>query len=282
MQPTVERVIFQFSDRCNMKCPYCYCRFVGLPVEASLCRAIVERCRNLGTQVLTFTGGDPFVYRSFRELVTYSASLGFEVQVDTNGLAMRAADYGILNEAVSLLSLPVDGSTPAANAEMRGMIHHLEVVLRHLEGLMGERVRTKINTTVAQPNISNITAIGDLLAKYRIETWSLFQFWPLHDAADHCERFEISSEDYHRVIAVTRDIGYPFRIESGTIDDRVGNHFFVTHQGEVYTHDPADTTAYLVLGSIFDDSTIDTWQTTTGSSVHPEARARYRSLRAAP
>jgi MoaA/NifB/PqqE/SkfB family radical SAM enzyme len=218
------------------------------------------------------------MYEHFRDLLKYSAGLGFEVQVDTNGLALRPNDYDLLDSHVSLISLPIDGPNSVSHDLMRGKSQQFERALYHLENLRKSRVRIKVNTVVSALNRKQIPALGALLATYRIDHWSLFQFWPLHSARAHSDHYAISDEEYHALVQELGRKPNGLHIETGTIKERQGYHCFVTHRGAVYTHHPHRHSEYRWLGSIFDDASIDAWKRIAISSIHPGARYRYIQL----
>lgn len=275
----IERVVFQYSERCNMHCPYCYCPFLNKPVDPDLCLSIVERCVNLGAKVITFAGGDPFMYDSFRELLQYSSKLGVEIHVDTNGISMKEADYSLIADYVSLLALPLDGPNDSIQTTMRKMSGHFDVVLKHMSKLGDLPCSLKVNTVAALPNLSSLGQLAELLKSYSIRIWSLFQFWPLGLGVKNQTIFQISDNEYNQVVEKLYEMNLPFHLEAGTFSERNGYHFYVTHTGMVYTNNLADPSSYDELGLIFDDQVVEEWKMRSYSSIHPGSLQRYKSIK---
>jgi MoaA/NifB/PqqE/SkfB family radical SAM enzyme len=275
----IERVCFNFQDKCNMNCPYCYIPFTRERVELDRCIAVVKRCAELGVKVITFGGGDPFLLSGFSELLKQTANLGIEIHIDTNGTRLSNKDYNLVEETTSLIALPLDGPNGEIHAAMRESGDHFQVVLRHLEILRNRTIKVKINTVVSSLNYQSIIEIGEILKSYRINIWSLYQFWPLHNARFEKNKYNLPDAFFDNLIKEILTSKNPFRIEPGPIRERYGTYLFVSHTGSLYTHDQNSTSEYKVLGSIFDDSTIELWQQLHGHSIREQARTRYISFR---
>lgn len=278
-RPIIQRICFNFQDMCNMSCPYCYIPFTREEVDLGRCIAVIERCASLGVKVITFGGGDPFLLREFPKLLKRSADLGMEIHVDTNGIKLSADQYNTIEETASLIALPLDGPTGSVHANMRGSEDHFKIVLGHLEGLADRTIRIKINTVVSRLNYQAIAEIGEILRLYRIDAWSLYQFWPLHDSVREKGRYDISDDLFTTVIRDIASSKYPFRVEPGPIRERYGTSIFVSHTGSLYIHDRDSESRYTVLGSILDEETITLLQRLNGNSIRERARDRYISLR---
>lgn len=244
-------------------------------VNPDICLAIVERCAALGAKVITFGGGDPFMYGGFRDLLQKTADLGIRSHVDTNALGLTPSDYKLLEDTRSLLALPLDGPNSQVHLQMRKMENHFDVVIGHLDALRERSVRVKINTVVSTCNYDSILKLAELLNSYRINLWSLYQFWPLHDALANNASYQLTSIDFDSLMKLLLSRKHSFSIEQGPITERHGTYFFVSHTGLLYINHPSDLTKYLTVGSVFDDKAIADWRRLTGSSIRPRAVSRY-------
>ena len=274
----VERVIFQYSDRCNMNCPYCYCPFIGERINPKLTFSIIDRCHEIGVKIIIFGGGDPFMYESFRTLIPYTNSLGIKLQIDTNGISMNETDYQLVSDYASVISLPLDGPDEFTHAKMRNQSGHFRLILNHLEAMKNIKCNLKINTVVSSINCKSLSALATLLINYPINFWSLFQFWGLGEANKNKKIFEISDSSYITLLEDIKKRNLPFQIEGGIARKRRGYHFFVMHTGTVYIHDERDASKYRNIGSIFSDRVIDEWINLSSSSIHPVSISRYKKL----
>src|SRR5688572_4874076 len=105
------RVVFNFLERCNMQCPFCYLPFDGERSSLADWKNIVDRLHAWNVSSITFGGGDPLRYREFPELLSYAAHLESRarfIQLDTNAILLRSEHYSLLEQTVDLLGLPLD------------------------------------------------------------------------------------------------------------------------------------------------------------------------------
>lgn len=272
------RIVFQFSDACNMTCPYCYCHFTNEPIERETCFLIIDKCYDLGVKIITFGGGDPLSCSFIWELIIYAKNKNFEIHLDTNGLSLTHDKYDLISKHVTLLSLPLDGPTAKIHEVMRGSRKHFDIIIGHLSKISTYECRVKINTVVSSLNYNQLNQLGTILEKYRVAIWSLQQFWPMERGLAHAEHYKISNKDYTSAVANVSNNGFPFLIEYGSISERRQHHFFVTHSGRAYIHSPQQDDSYFELGSFFDPLTIAKWKTLAYHSFHPNALHRYKSL----
>lgn len=275
---TLLRIIFQFSDKCNMACPYCYCRFTNEPIDSKTCFQIINRCHEIGVKVITFAGGDPLSCTFIWDLIRYAKSMNIEVHVDTNGLSLDCDKYDTIAKYVSLISFPIDGPSAIIHEAMRGSRKHYDFVIEHLSKIGAYGCRVKINTVVASINYTHLPELGRLLENYGVAIWSLQQFWPMEKGKAVADRYMISDEDYAFTIKNIKNHAFSFLLEYGVVNERRYHHFFVTHSGRSYVHSPQQQDSYTELGSFFDPLTLERWKSLACSSVHPNAFHRYQCL----
>ncbi len=165
------RISFNFTNKCNLSCSFCYMPFDRKESRFELWKKIVEMAYLWKIESITFGGGDPYVYPRFPDLLRYTYdqfSGKIFIQVDTNGMRMNKSHYRLLSETNSLLGLPLDGSTEEINEMIRSNPYIHRNTLRHLESLKEHKVNTKINTLVCNHNISDITNIAKILTRYDV------------------------------------------------------------------------------------------------------------------
>lgn len=87
-------VTFIRSFGCNCACTYCDTMYAVQPeTEEDKANAfkemsvdeIVQKCKDLGTKRITFTGGEPLIQKDAVDLVGKLMLNGFEVNIETNG-----------------------------------------------------------------------------------------------------------------------------------------------------------------------------------------------------
>lgn len=244
-----------------MQCPFCYLPFDGEQSVLEDWKKIIDRLSAWNVSSITFGGGDPMRYRDFPKLLSYTAdsvaSVRF-VQLDTNAILLREEHYSLLERSVDLVGLPLDGSNRSIHGAMRRDYRHFDLVMKHLESLAG-RVPIKINTVVSAINVADLPVLMNLLSKYPIERWALYEFWPMEPAMDAAHRHKIDHAEYSRAAQAIREACDFTTVELGSIEDRRPCYFFVSQTGRAYTVDRDDANRYVELGSVFDSDVLDRW-----------------------
>lgn len=257
------RIIFNFLEKCNMNCPFCYCHFDGIRTDFRTWKSIVDHTHDWGIESITFGGGDPFLYPDFPKLLRHTSEK-FEkrifIQVDTNGLSLNREHFPVVVDTVSLLGLPLEGSMPEINQSVRKHSRHFQIVLRLLKVLRDIDINVKINTLVCQKNISDLDNIGILIAKFHVKIWSLYEFWPLGERAlNNRDDYEIGHDLFLKKAESLRKKYKGISVEIGSIDERKDAYFFVSQTGRAYAVRSDDPTQYIALGSIFDRGVLTKW-----------------------
>jgi len=108
--------------RCNLFCKHCYSSSApekkqGLPSRTLV--NILEQAVPLGYNVVSLSGGEPFLYNELEQLVTASRSLGYFNSVTTNGMLLRSQRAGRILRQLDLVAVSVDGKQEAHDL-MRG------------------------------------------------------------------------------------------------------------------------------------------------------------------
>ncbi len=272
------RAIVNFAHTCALNCKWCYVPFGGPPVRASTVFAIVDRLRTLGFETITFGGGDPFQYSFVQDLLLHAKAAGFFVHVDTHGKGLRENDatLALLDRAVDLLGLPLDGSSAAIHDQVRSTHGHFDLVRSRLRWLTPILDRTKLNTILTSQNVSDCASLADLVAQCEPGRWSLYQFWRLgvSDAvsADH----ELPTREFLEAAENAKARTPPaILVEINDRDCRRGTYPLIHHDGSVYVHAPHPQHSLLYLGNVSDASIYSRMQEACGSE-RAVAADRYR------
>jgi len=258
-----------------MNCPFCYIPFNKEKPDYQKTLQLVDKCANLGVKIITIGGGDPFNYPYIFELVKYIKKASIKVHIDSNILTLKNKDLIHLSNSIDLLGIPIDGSNELLHNSMRVSNNHFNKIIKTLDNIsLNNEIPIKINTLLSQINKHDMGNILDLISrsKANIKIWSIYQFWPLDNAINSKELYEISEELFLDICNKLPKIGLKFRIEINPFNQRYGKYLFSSPNGELYIHNPLDINNYLFIGSIFEKDWINNlekynFQTTLRQSV---------------
>jgi Fe-coproporphyrin III synthase len=98
--------------RCNLACAHCYSSSApggkdGLSVEAL--KPFLEAARAEGYDVVSLSGGEPFLYRELEALVDFAKSLDFLVNTATNAMLFGSDRAKRILEKVDVIAVSIDG-----------------------------------------------------------------------------------------------------------------------------------------------------------------------------
>lgn len=111
-QPIVAQIIP--TRRCNLSCTYCneYDR-VSDPVPLDEMRRRIDRLAELGTAIITLSGGEPLLHPGVADLIQHIRRRGAVATLITNGYLLSPALIGQLNDAgLDLLQISIDNVNP--------------------------------------------------------------------------------------------------------------------------------------------------------------------------
>jgi len=258
---STDKVIFNFTDSCNMDCPYCYIPFRKTKITKFKTIEVMKRICELNPTKITIGGGDPLMYSFLEDLVKIAYNETKNVHIDTNG-------YGYLKDKknlekilpyVSLLGLPLDGHNNTIHTNMRNDNKHFDIIIGMLNDLKHYKVNIKINTVLSKKNYTHISKLAELISSFNIFQWSIFQFWELEKGKNNKDDYLIDSELFNKTIDSLKE-EYPLLpIKASSVNDRKSDYLFVTQNGDTYTVMPNNHTEYIFIGSIFDDKVLEIW-----------------------
>ncbi|HVE86320.1 MAG TPA: radical SAM protein [Myxococcales bacterium] len=149
------------TERCQLRCGHCYMgdRLErGLNLDYQKAVGIMDYCRRLGGEYITFLGGEPTLHRDLPRMVDHALAAGYtQVMINSNGLLERTIDQ-IAPEKLHYISFSLDGATAATHDAIRGAGTYDKTVPCIRETVQaGYAVR--LLTTISQVNIKEAEAI---------------------------------------------------------------------------------------------------------------------------
>jgi len=221
----------------------------------------VRRLAALGVRVVTFGGGDPFAFSHVGDLLFLARQLGLFVHVDTNGIGLwkDPSKESLVETAIDLLGLPLDGHAAELHDAMRGTPGHFGVVTTCLARLARFKRKLKINTLVSSRNLYMVPEIARVVASLEPARWSLYQFWPLGGRAASALADSITNDQFLEAAArlggQTDLMGTA--VEAVPAGERRLAYPLVAHDGSVYVHAAAPASGFAPIGSVFDDAAVE-------------------------
>ncbi len=98
-------IIFYPTNKCNLKCPFCYLkkRNPNLEMDFSKAKKTIDLFKKLGTKAVSISGGgEPLLYPKINELINYFYSKNIKIGLITNGLLLDRLKKSTLKKLIWL------------------------------------------------------------------------------------------------------------------------------------------------------------------------------------
>lgn len=178
-----DSVRLELTGRCDMQCLYCHAgdKNTACKIRDELSHdrwlEIIEECKSLGVKSFILTGGEPFLYTRWPELVRACGN-DARVVISTNGKHFSVANLDMLAgfPQVKEFRTSIDGM--ATNDIIRQGSSYLDSLenIRQLKQRFPDR-KVMIQTVIYQQNLSEIPLLYQALKDIGIHCWRISQLW---------------------------------------------------------------------------------------------------------
>ena len=195
-------IAWESTRACNFACVHCRAQAQRLPdpnqlttQEAlNLMDQIAEFCR----PVLIISGGDPLQRNDIFEIASYASSRGIRVVMSPSGSDITLdIIQKMKTSGVKMISISLDGSSPEIHDKFRRVQGAFELAMKNMSLARQGHLAFRVNTTVTQHNISDLSGILKLAAEVGAKEWDVFMLVPTGRGKVD---MEISPSQYERTL----------------------------------------------------------------------------------
>ena len=184
-------ICWNITSKCNQKCKFCYrkhCKDNTLRQN----KKIFDNLSQIKIDKITFSGGEPLMYKDLFELVDYirNKNPNIVLSITTNG---KKIDDNILNNIINKfdwITFSLDSLNDSTNEEMGRGKEHSEKIIQLLKKC-NNKIKIKINTVASKLNINDLEDIYETISMYNISRWKILVFWSLRDAKLNEDMFKL-------------------------------------------------------------------------------------------
>lgn len=124
----------RLTERCNKSCAHCFAGInnnsIDLPLSYWI--GIIQKAKEMGTENITLTGGEPFVYTYFDELLDEVIKMNVIFSIETNGILLGKYCKKLL-KASKLKKISVSPDLSYSESEVKSLFE--KVISMKLKGL---------------------------------------------------------------------------------------------------------------------------------------------------
>lgn len=168
------------TERCNHVCNYCFksCEeTVDKQLSFEVVKDIIDQAAEMGVQEITFSGGEPTLYKSLPELISYAVQKGIYVKISTNGTMLDQAYIEKLkNAGAEYIHLSLPAITEHVYDEITGNGKNLLKVKQAITLLKEAGFYIRIKMVLIPQNIPEIESLLDYCMEQRVDFVHLAPF----------------------------------------------------------------------------------------------------------
>lgn len=166
--------MFELTERCNLKCRFCYVCNRGLSNEKSSERTtgewlgLIKEAADVGMLGCAFTGGDPFMRDDFEEIYCKSYDMGLRISIFTNGILIGNKQTAYLAKRVpDIVSISVYGASEDSYEQICGNGSNYFQMRLSLDRLHEAGIPFEIKVLAINPLLGEFEAIGHMAQTYQ-------------------------------------------------------------------------------------------------------------------
>lgn len=174
-------VVWNITNRCNLKCLHCYAKtgFKARELSTEDCKRIILELAEFKVPLILFSGGEPLMREDIFELAEFAKKKGLKVVLSTNGTLIDediAEDLKIFD----YVGISLDGIK--THDKFRGMEGAFEASMNALK-ISNEVVMTGIRFTLTKYNFLELPELINLARENEIPRFCLYHLVPSGNAS---------------------------------------------------------------------------------------------------
>ncbi|NTV28655.1 MAG: radical SAM protein [Candidatus Omnitrophica bacterium] len=189
-------VRWQLTNRCVCQCQYCNIwKTPESELSLAQIKAILDEMAALGTQTISFSGGEPMLRQDIGRILDETVRRGISTEMNSTGagIAERMSEL----KSLHYLKISLDGPEEIHNA-VRGP-HAFKIAMKAAEAAAKAGLKFSFATTLTKFNIQEIDFILDIAKRFN--TMAAFQpLKKLYRGVKDVSGLEPDPEEYRRVI----------------------------------------------------------------------------------
>ena len=152
--------------RCNLRCEHCYSSsgpWVREELPSQVVEQVLSDSARMGYEVLSVSGGEPFLCRGLNNILRHACALGMRTAVTTNGYFLDPSHLEPLSGYLDMLAISLDGP-PEIHNRMRGSPQAFDHLCAGLEYLRSSGVPFGFIHTITRESWRHLSWVAEFAA----------------------------------------------------------------------------------------------------------------------
>ena len=165
-------VFLKITSKCMLNCNFCSQGIAGnCEMDINKAKYLLKKLKKENVLRIFYTGGEPFLYSHFKELLEYGHSLGLCQLVITNGFLLNTNKVSSFFKYVNGISISVHGREETHNKIVNNQKSY-EKIVEGIDKLKKEYPRIALDicytATLDNTNFKDISSVAELCKKNKI------------------------------------------------------------------------------------------------------------------
>lgn len=225
------------THACQERCAYCISPNCSREISSEEEHfAIQDQMIATGLTKNRYIGGEPLMVPHIAKLIRAAYEQGVNTRLSTNGIFLTKEKLLELKNYLNSVAFPFESCNDKLNESIRGTKNHRDIVTSRIKMIKDAGdIGVLINTCVHKENIGELAEAGYLLRELGVDHWKLRKFNSAsgRGAVPNKERFEITDEEFFKVVEELQQMYPDFRID-GRLPSKLATRLMVSPQGELY------------------------------------------------
>jgi len=160
-------VVWETTLKCNMNCMHCGSSAGQSRVNelnTKECINLINDLRDLGTNLITIMGGEPFLRKDWNIIANHQKNIGIETTIISNGSLINEKIISQLKKIDPYtVAISLDGNSSHTHDTIRRVKGSFDKCKKSIEMLRDQNINTSIITTVHKQNFKELPEIRDYL-----------------------------------------------------------------------------------------------------------------------
>ncbi|MFH1630860.1 MAG: radical SAM protein, partial [Candidatus Aenigmatarchaeota archaeon] len=173
-------VVWDYTNRCNLKCKHCYANAnekLGDELSTEERYKIVDQLDDAGIVAIAVSGGEPLMREDFWEVISYAEKKGIYISIASNGMLITKDVAKRLAKFVGYAEISLDGK-PAIHDNFRNKKGAFKAALQGMKNCVEAGIVTCMATTVTRANYNDIPFLIKTAKKLGVLRFIAFNFIP--------------------------------------------------------------------------------------------------------
>ena len=208
----MKQISIEIIHKCPNRCLHCSSNSdinCTLKIETADVKKIIDSASKLNTEVLSISGGEPFLHDGLLEIVHYAKSKGIKVYIYTSGIILNIAGrvdsiqqellQQLYNVAVDKIIFDLPAINETIYNKFMGTSGYQKFVLESLNKAQNVGIYTEIHFVPTKVNLDEIDSIVKFAERAGVNKVSFLGLVPHGRAANNTEELVLDADENEKL-----------------------------------------------------------------------------------